>query len=349
MGHTLAALAAHVGGRVVGGEGVVITHVADPARASAGSLVFLLDERHLGQVLRSAASAVVVGAERADVARPQLVVSNARLAMARLLPLFALPPPPPGRHATAVVDPSAFVADDAHLGPFVVVGAGCHVGPGSVLHPHVVLGRHVTVGAGCTLHPHVVLYDGVSVGAGVVLHAGTVLGSDGYGYVQDAQGHHVKVPQLGGVELGDDVELGALVAVDRGTLDATRIGRGTKIDNLVHVGHNDQIGEDVLIVSQTGLSGSVRVGDRATLAGQVGVAGHLTIGAGALVLARAGVTKDVPAGARVSGFPAAPHGEERRRVAALRELPRLREAVRAMARRLRTEDAAASPEAPPPA
>jgi UDP-3-O-[3-hydroxymyristoyl] glucosamine N-acyltransferase len=333
-GHPLAALAEVVGGEVSGDGAVVITGVAAPERADGGCLVFLLDDRHLAAVAASRAGAVVVERLRPEVPQPQLVVPHARLAMARLMAVFAPPAPPPGRHPTAVVESGAEVDPTAFLGPFVVVGAGSKVGPGAALLAHAVLGRHVTVGAGCVLHPHVVVYDGVVLGERVVLHAGTVVGSDGYGYVADPQRRHVKVPQLGSVEVGDDVELGALVAVDRGTLDATRIGRGTKVDNMVHVGHNDQIGEDVLIVSQTGLSGSVRVGDRATLAGQVGVAGHLTIGADALVLARAGVTKDVPAGTCVSGFPAAPHAEERRRVAAVRELPRLRAAVRALARRL---------------
>lgn len=333
-GHLLSALARAVDGAVHGRGDVHVTGVSDPRHAGPGSLVFLLDERHVAAIADGPAAAVVVDAVRPELPQAQLVVSHPRLAMARLLALFAPPPPPPGRHPTAVVDPTAELDPGAHLGPFAVVGAGSRVGPGAVLLAHAVVGRGVTIGAGSILHPHVVVYDGVTIGERVVLHAGTVVGSDGYGYVPDALGRHVKVPQLGGVVLGDDVELGALVAVDRGTLDATRIGRGTKLDNLVHVGHNGQIGEDVLIVSQTGISGSVRVGDRVTLAGQVGVAGHLTIGAGALVLARAGVTKDVPPGACVSGFPAAPHAEERRRIAAARELPRLRAAVKALARRL---------------
>ncbi|MEB3330670.1 MAG: UDP-3-O-(3-hydroxymyristoyl)glucosamine N-acyltransferase [Candidatus Sericytochromatia bacterium] len=333
-GHPLEALARAVGGVVQGAGDVRITGVAAPDQAGPGSLVFLFDERHAAAIRASGAGAVVVAAARDDLPQPQLVVSHVRLAMARLLAVFAPAPPPSGRHPTVVVEAGAEVDATASLGPFVVVGAGSRVGPGAVLQAHVVIGRHVTVGAGCRLHPHVVVYDGVVLGDRVELHAGTVVGSDGFGYVADGQRRQVKVPQLGGVEVGADVELGALVAVDRGTLAATRLGRGTKVDNLVHIGHNAQIGEDVTIVGQAGLSGSVRIGDRATLAGQVGVAGHLSIGADALVLARAGVTKDVPPGACVSGFPAAPHGEERRRVAALRDLPRLRAALRALARRL---------------
>jgi UDP-3-O-[3-hydroxymyristoyl] glucosamine N-acyltransferase len=168
----------------------------------------------------------------------------------------------------------------------------------------------------------------------VILHAGTVVGSDGYGFVPDEQGHHLKIPQMGNVIIGDDVECGANVAIDRGTFGSTVIGRGTKLDNLVHIGHNDRIGEDCLIVSQVGISGSVTVGDRVTLAGQVGVAGHLSIGSDSMVLARTGVTKDLPPKSFVSGFPARPHKEEMRRQAALASVDRMRRELAELKRRL---------------
>lgn len=331
---TLRDLAALVGGQVFGDPETVIAGVADPRQAGPHDLVFLLDPNYAEAIGASAAAAVVVG-QQAEIPKPQLVVKNPRLAMARLMAVYDRTRPfPPGIHPTAVVDPTAVIDPTAAVGPMVYVGALSHVGAECVLHPGVVIGREVRVGAGSVLYPRAVVYDDSVIGERVILHAGTVVGSDGYGFTPDEAGHHLKIPQLGNVVIGDDVETGANVAIDRGTFGSTVIGRGTKLDNLVHIGHNDRIGEDCLIVSQTGISGSVTVGDRVTLAGQVGVAGHLAIGSDTVVLARTGVTKDIPAKSMVSGFPARPHKEEMRRQAAVASIDRLRADMADLKRRL---------------
>jgi UDP-3-O-[3-hydroxymyristoyl] glucosamine N-acyltransferase len=236
-------------------------------------------------------------------------------------------------HPTAVVADSARVAADATVLAYAVVGPDSVVERRAILHPHVVLGPRCRVGEGSVLHAHVVLREDVDVGRGVVVHAGAVLGADGFGYVFDGTGHR-KIPQVGRVVVEDEVEIGANVTIDRATLGATVVGRGTKIDNLVQIGHNTVIGADTIVVAQTGISGSCRVGSRVVLAGQVGLADHVTVGDGAQVGAQSGVHGNVPAGARVLGTPAIPGPEARRTMAALPRLPDLVRTVRALERRV---------------
>jgi UDP-3-O-[3-hydroxymyristoyl] glucosamine N-acyltransferase len=268
------------------------------------------------------------------VDRPALRTPNPHLALARALSIFHPEPVSvPGIHSTAVTAADARVASDACVGPLCVLGPGTEVGPGTILEAQVAVGARVRIGAGCRIHPHVTLRDDVVLGDRVIIHSGAVIGADGFGYARD--GHrYVKIPQVGRVVIEDDVEIGANVCIDRATLDETRIGRGTKIDNLVQIGHNVRIGADTAIVAQTGISGSVRVGSRVTLAGQVGVVDHVEIGDDVTVGAQAGVTKDVPPQATVLGAPAVPHTEFKRQLAALARLPELRKTLRALEERL---------------
>jgi UDP-3-O-[3-hydroxymyristoyl] glucosamine N-acyltransferase len=245
--------------------------------------------------------------------------------------------PPAGVHPTAVVAPTAEVAAGAHLGPYVVVGAGARVGAGAVLHAHVVVGDECEIGEAAVLHPHVVLYRGTRIGARSVLHAGTVLGADGFGYAYDAGVHH-KIPQLGHVEIGADVEIGALSAVDRALLGASRVGDGTKIDNLVQVGHNVEIGRAAVLCGQAGIAGSTRLGDGVVLAGQAGVGGHLTIGDGVQVASKSAVYDDVAAGEAVAGIPAQPIGVWRRQQALARRLTDFWRRLRRLERARGVED-----------
>jgi UDP-3-O-[3-hydroxymyristoyl] glucosamine N-acyltransferase len=230
-----------------------------------------------------------------------------------------MPRSAPGVHATAALGRGAQLGRNVSIGPYAVVGAGASIGDETVIDAHVVIGDGVSIGSRCHLYPGVTLYPGSTLGARVIAHAGVRIGGDGYGYVFSG-GAHQKIPHVGRCIIQDDVEIGANTTIDRGSIDDTVIGAGTKIDNLVQIGHNCTVGRLCLIMSQVGLAGSTRVGDGAILAGQVGVSGHLEIGARAKLGAQAGVFGDVPAGETWSGYPARPHRESLRASAALFKL-----------------------------
>jgi UDP-3-O-[3-hydroxymyristoyl] glucosamine N-acyltransferase len=246
--------------------------------------------------------------------------------------------PPSGIDPRAAVHPSAVIGPDASIFPFAVVGEGAILGARCTLHSGAVVGRNCRLGDDVVLHPHAVLYDGTVLGHRAIVHANAVLGADGFGYrFQD--GRHLKVPQFGSVEIGDDVEIGACATVDRGTFCATRVGAGTKIDNLVMIGHNCQIGRHNLLVSQVGIAGSCSTGDYVVMAGQVGVADHVHVGDRAVIGARAGVYRDVPAGERMLGAPARPEREAKRILLSLDHLPALCRDVRQLKQQLGRPDA----------
>jgi UDP-3-O-[3-hydroxymyristoyl] glucosamine N-acyltransferase len=261
-------------------------------------------------------------------------VTQPYAAIAVLLPLF-FPEPvvAPGIHPTAHVADSARVAASATVAAFTVVGERSVVEAGAALHPHVFVGADCRVGEGSVLHPHVVLRARVEIGRRVIVHPGSVLGADGFGYVWDGQAHR-KIPQVGRVVVEDDVEIGSNVTVDRATLGETVIGRGTKIDNLVQIGHNTVVGAGSIIVAQAGIAGSCRIGRGVVLAGQVGIADHVTVGDGAKIGSQAGVHRDVPAGAGMIGTPAMAGDSGLRALAAIGRLPDVLRDVRAIGRRL---------------
>jgi len=335
-------IARGLGAGLEGDPEITISGVAGLREAGPGDISFLANPRYGGDVPGSRASAIIVDSRfTGGFSGALLRVPNPYAAFVSVLKLLRPETRvrPAGIHPTAAVDPAAQVATEAAVGAHAVIEAGARIGAGSVLWPGVYVGRGTVVGRDCELHPRVCLLHDVTLGDRVVIHAGSVLGSDGYGYVSSERGHE-KIPQLGSVEVGDDVEIGANVAVDRGTLDATRIGRGTKIDNLVHIAHNVIIGENTLIVAQVGISGSTRVGSWAVIGGQVGVQGHVEIGDGARVGAQAGVTKSVPAGETVSGYPAMNHDRARRLQVYLRRLPALSAEVKRLEERIRELEAA---------
>jgi UDP-3-O-[3-hydroxymyristoyl] glucosamine N-acyltransferase len=332
-------LAELVHGEVLGDGELLITAARPLGEAQPGHVTFVEDQKHLAQLHLSQASAAVVSPAVPANGKALIRVADplaAFIAIARHLQGWS-EPPPHGIDPRAAVHPTARIGADASVFPFAVVGEGSVVGARCRLHSGAVVGRQCRLGDDVTLYPHAVLYDGTVLGDRVTVHAHAVLGADGFGYrLQD--GRHVKVPQLGHVEVGDDVEVGACSTIDRGTFQATRVGEGTKIDNLVQVGHNCQVGRHNVLVSQVGIAGSSSTGDYVVIAGQVGIVGHIHIGDRAMIGAKAGVTKDVPAGQRMLGAPATPERDQKRIMMTLEKLPELRRDVRRIKQQLGIKD-----------
>ena len=322
--HTLGAIHAHVGGELSGDPNTVIVGVNAIEAAHAGELTFAELDKYAPQVRQSRASAIIVSRTFPAVeGRVLLRIENPRLAFVKVMYLFqhdTLPQTGVDRHA--VIAPDAELGEGVTIRECAVIRSQARIGRGTVIESGVHIGEGVSIGEQCVIGPNVVIRQGCSVGDRVIVHGGTVIGADGFGYVW-SEGRHLKIPQLGTVVIEDDVELGANVCVDRATLGATRIKRGTKIDNLVQVAHNDVIGEDVIIAGQVGLAGSVRVGNRVMFGGQAGVVDHLTIGDDARIGAAGVVTKDVPAGQTFWGYPARQIQRVKRELATLSLLPRV--------------------------
>ena len=332
---TASELASHVHGKVIGDEEVAIRNIASLESAGEGDIAYVEDERLFAAAGSSRASCLIVPTGADIQASCRIEVKQPKLAFALIASL--LHPPKkrdPGIHPTAVIADTADIALTAFIGPNVFVGDYAHVGAYTRLEAGVVIGANVTVGDRCVLHPNVVLYDGVSLGHQVVLHAGVCIGADGFGYVRDDMGYH-KFPQVGTVIIEDEVELGAHTCVDRAALGRTRIGRGTKLDNMVHVGHNCDIGERVVIAAQTGISGSVVIEDDCVIGGQVGFGDHIRVQSGAVIGSKAGVLpgKIVRPGVWW-GIPIQPLNEYKRLNAHLGRLPKMREEIKELRRRL---------------
>jgi UDP-3-O-[3-hydroxymyristoyl] glucosamine N-acyltransferase len=338
---TLAELAGRLGGRAEGDPGRILSDAAGLSEAGPGDVTFIEGARLVPAAASGSAGAVLLTAGLELPGRNLIRVENPRLAFAGALALFHPPAhPAAGVHPSALVEAGAMVDPTASVSAFCFIGAGARIGARTVLYPFVHVGPGSAIGDDALLHPGAMVRERVSLGARVIVHSGAVIGSDGFGYVFDGSGHR-KIPQVGTVEIGDDVEIGSCTTVDRATTGVTRIGRGTKIDNLVQVGHNASIGEQVILVSQVGISGSVAIGDGAILGGQAGVADHVRIGPGARVGARAGVIGTVAAGATVAGFGPQRHGDFLRSQAVYEQLPLLRRRVIELERRLAAAEAAA--------
>jgi UDP-3-O-[3-hydroxymyristoyl] glucosamine N-acyltransferase len=331
---TLRELADYLGGVVRGDENRRVNGLAPLDAAGPDKITFLANPKYAPQVAQTRAGAVLMAPGDESYGRDVIEVANPYLAFAKLLHLFYVHAPVP-----LGVMPGASVAPSASLGS------------GITIHPGAVIGEQAVIGDGCIVHPGAVVYPGVSIGANTVIHAnavirercrigsrcviqpGAVIGSDGFGYAPDGNRYY-PIPQIGIVVLEDEVEIGANACIDRAALEATLIRRGTKIDNLVQVAHNCQIGEDGMICSQVGISGSTKIGNHVTLAGQVGIAGHLTIGDNVMVGAQSGVPNSLPANAGYSGYPVQPHKEWLRTMAVVPKLPELKKTVATLEKRI---------------
>jgi UDP-3-O-[3-hydroxymyristoyl] glucosamine N-acyltransferase len=321
--------------RLVGNGEIEVHRLAPLHEAGEGDLIFVMHTRDLPKLETSKASAVIVREGGPPCAKPALLTNDPYQAFVHALRLFHTPDHPiPGVHPSSIVQEGVHLAEDVAIGPLSVVEAGVTIGPRSVVDAQVYIGKDSRVGADCRLYPQVMIREGVEIGDRVIIHSGAVIGSDGFGYLKDGQGVRVKIPQVGRVTLEDDVEIGANVTIDRATMGATRIKRGTKIDNLVQIAHNVVVGADTVIAALSGISGSATIGDRVTLAGQVGIVDHVEIGDDVTVGAQAGVAKSLPPGGAFLGSPAVPHVTFKRSVAAVDRLPTILHALKRIEARL---------------
>jgi len=326
----LSEIAAIVNGSLTGDGRVAISGAGSLEHAREGEITYI-DRPELLSIADTSPAAALIAPRNAPRGRkPMILTEDPRLAFSKVLEIFA-----PQRNVFPGVHPQAVVAESAKLGRGVSVGAKAYVGAGTVLgdntivYPLAYIGDHVTIGADCIIHPHAYVGDRVVMGSRVAIHAGASVGGDGFGYIQEG-GKHRKIPQIGTVIIEDDVEVGANATIDRATVSATRIGRGTKIDDHVHVAHNVIIGQDCLICGQVGISGSARIGDRVVMAGQVGVNDHITIGNDIIIGGQAGVFSDLPEPGYYSGYPAKPHNHSLRVLAATQKLPEVLKRLKAL-------------------
>jgi len=323
MPFSAAEIAKQLQGEVIGDAGAMLTGFAPANSAKPGDLTFAENEDFFARAEQSAATAIIADVRFNSAGKILIRVPNARIAFAKALALF-FPEPKfaAGIHPTVVIAASAQIDPSAHVGPHCTVGERVKIGANSVLQAGNFVGDDSKLGEDVHLFPNVTLYARTEIGNRVRIHAGTVIGSDGFGYVLDA-GIHRKVPQIGNVIIGDDVEIGSNVSVDRGALGSTVIGRGTKIDNLVQIAHNVEIGEHCIVIAQVGISGSTKLGKYVILAGQVGIAGHLKIGNQVTVAAQSGVMHNIPDGEKWLGAPAQPDKQTKRQMIAIQHLPEL--------------------------
>ncbi|MCD5390307.1 UDP-3-O-(3-hydroxymyristoyl)glucosamine N-acyltransferase [candidate division NPL-UPA2 bacterium] len=335
---SLREIAELVDGKVIGDSNVMITGVAGIKEAKEGDITFVANSRYASLMNTTQASAIIVGPGVKNNHRPLIQSDEPYLAFTKVMNLLVNGngemTPPAGIHPTVVLGKNVELGTGVSLQPYVIIEDDVQIGDRVTIYPHVYIGRRTRIGDETLIYPGVSIREKIEIGKRVIIHSGTVVGSDGFGFAP-VKGVHHKVPQIGTVIVEDDVEIGANVAIDRGTIGKTVIGRGTKIDNLVQIAHNVVIGENSIIVAQVGISGTATLGKGVTLAGQSGVGGHITVGDNTIVAARAGVTKSIPPDSFVSGFPAKPHEKEKRIKASLQRLPEMCKAIGQLAKKVK--------------
>ena len=323
------------GGTLIGPADVTITGVSSLAEAGPDDLGYVASERFLQAAKDSKAAALVVGRELADVSRPQIIVNNPAYVFARITASFFVPPfQSRGISNQIALGQSVEIGPESSIGPFVTLGDRARIGARVTLYPGVFIGDDAAIGDDSVLYPNVTVREGCLIGARVIIHSGTVIGSDGFGYVQH-EGRHHKIPQLGIVCIEDDVELGANVTIDRATFGRTVIKRGTKVDNLVQIAHTVSVGEHSILVAQVGIAGSTTLGHHVMVGGQAGLADHLEIGNQVMIAARSGVNRSLTGNQIVSGAPVMPHDVAMKSMAVIPRLPELHQQIRDLEQRVR--------------
>jgi UDP-3-O-[3-hydroxymyristoyl] glucosamine N-acyltransferase len=336
MQKTLKEIAEIVEGELIGDETLLISGVAGIKEAQKGEITFLANPKYAALLEKTLASAVVTSREVQSLTKPIIRTENPSLAFIKIVSSFSNEAARhfQGVHPNVVLGKNVSLGKDVAIGAYVVIQDDVVIGPHTIIYPACFIGYDVSIGSNSLIYPNVSIRERTLIGSRVIIHSGTVIGSDGFGFIS-IEGRHRKIPQVGTVEIGDDVEIGANVAIDRARFDKTIIGSGTKIDNLVHIAHNVVVGENSLIVAQVGISGSTSIGKGVTLAGQAGLVGHIQVGDGAIIAAQAGVTKSVPPNTTVSGYPAQEHRLAKRINAYLQNLPRLYETVKELQEKIK--------------
>lgn len=335
MQKTLKEIAELVEGEITGDSNVVITGVAGIKEAEAGDITFLANPKYSPLINTTHAAAIITDYEVVVASKPLIRTKNPSLAFAKVISSFTPQEfiKPSGIHSTAIIGKGVSLGNNVAVGPYVVIEDEVSLGDNSVVYAGTFIGHHSKIGSGALIYPNVSIRERVLIGRNIIIHSGTVIGSDGFGFAM-VEGKQHKIPQIGTVEIGDDVEIGANVTIDRARFAKTIIGNGTKIDNLVQIAHNVIVGENSLIIAQAGISGSTVIGSNVVIAGQAGLVGHIKIGDGAVLAAQAGVTKSVPENTIVSGYPARKHETAIKVNACVQNLPKLYEEIRELRKQI---------------
>lgn len=312
-----------VNGKLIGSKKIKITGFNSLDKAKEGEISFLENIIFKEKAKVTSASCIIVPSEL-EINKAQIICSNPKLAFTKIMQTFLKKmEQKTGIHPQSIIGDKVKLGKDIFISPFVFIEENCKIGNKVKIYAFVYIGKNVEIGEKTIIYPNVTIQDNVKIGKNVIIHPGVVIGSDGFGFVKDENNKYIKVPQVGKVIIEDDVEIGANTCIDKAMLEETRIGSGTKLDNLIQVGHNVKIGENCVLAGQVGISGSVTIGNRVVIAGQVGIADHITIGDDSIILGQAGITKSVPSRSLYSGYPAGPHSEKKRIQALINQLPNL--------------------------